>query len=165
MKRLIALFALVFLLSPIVVATGQTQPDDHERLQSVLGWLEGTWEDAEGPRVFKWELRGQVLTWTPQDPDAAKAIFYWDRADKKVKVICFSADGWHISGVLDSSAEKQITLSVVNVLPSGKKVNASLTYALKDADTMFVQIKATPGQDTDRATLDRQWTLKKVRKP
>lgn len=165
MKRFIASLALLFFLSPIAVATGQTEPDDHERLQKVLGWLEGTWEDAEGPRVFKWELRGQVMTWTPQDPDAAKAIFYWDRADKKVKAICFSADGWHISGVLDSSTERQITLSIVNVLPSGKKVDASLTYALKDADTMFVQAKSKSGDDTDRAALDRQWTLKKVRRP
>jgi hypothetical protein len=163
MIRFVTSFVIAFFLSPVFAATGETERSDHEQLQSALGWLEGTWEDAEGLRFFKWELRGQILTWTPADPDAAKGIFYWDRADRKVKVICFSADGWHISGVLESGADKQVTLTVVNVLPSGKKVNASLVYALKDNGTLFVEMKVVPGQDTGGVTLDRVWNLKKAK--
>ncbi len=139
------------------------EPQNHKNLAQAMGWMVGTWEDAEGPRTFKWDLGQQVLTWTPKDPDTARATFYWDPAAKQVKAIAFGAAGWRLEGNAEKVSDKQITFSVVNVFASGNKVTGTLTYALSNTGDMAVELKTVPAKGHDETLPARKWTLKKAK--
>lgn len=139
------------------------EPENHENLVQAMGWMVGTWEDAEGPRTFKWDLGQQVITWTPEDPDTARAMFYWDPTTKQVKAIAFGAAGWRLEGNATDVKDKQITFSIVNFFPSGNKVTGTLSYALRDTGDMAVELKTLPAKDHDETLPAQKWTLTKAK--
>jgi hypothetical protein len=139
------------------------EPVNHQKLKEAMGWLVGTWEDDEGPRSFKWGLRGQVITWSPQDPEEAKGVYYWDPADQKVKGMGFGAAGWLLRGVAEQVTDKSITFAVVNTFPSGNKLTGKLTYTLTEPGKMHVEMKLKPSKDHDEMLPDQTWDLTKVK--
>jgi hypothetical protein len=160
----ITLLGLLLLGSWFLPSVAKAQePVNHQKLKEAMGWMVGTWEDEKGQRSFKWGLGGHVITWAEVDPDEAKATFYWDPADKKVKAIGFGAAGWVIMGVVEEATGKQVKASVLNITPSGNKLTGKLTYTLTEPGKMFVQMKMQPSKDHDEMLPDQTWDLTKVK--
>ena len=71
------------LVGPLLVASSLSvawadlqEPENHRRLADAMGWMVGTWEDADGARTFQWELGDQVITWRRVDPMKPGRLFF-----------------------------------------------------------------------------------------
>lgn len=158
------------LVGPLLVANSLSvawanlqETENHRGLADAMGWMVGTWEDADGARTFQWELGDQVITWAQGGPNTARATFFWDTSSKKVRVVDFGAAGWHITGKMEEMKDNSITFSLENVSPSGNKLDATLTYTRVNANEMISDLKVKPAADHDEMLPDQKWTLKRVK--
>jgi hypothetical protein len=159
-----SLLGLLVLGSLFVTSLARAQePVNHQKLKETMGWMVGTWEGENVQLSFKWGLRGHVITWSPQDPEDAKGVYYWDPADNKVKGMGFGAAGWLLSGVAEQVTDKSIMFAVVNTFPSGNKLTGKLTYTLTEPGKMHVEMKLKPSKEHDAMLPDQTWDLTEVK--
>lgn len=154
-------------------APSQTSTPAHSEDLKDLGWLVGTWEDAENEKdvdvssSWKWGMNKNYLIQSfdakvpDQPPLEGRQVVMWDPAEKRLRSWIFDSDGGFGQGFWSKQDNSWIA-SMLFTLPDGRKGSANHIYTkIDDKSYTFASVN----RDIEGNLLPNIGPFKVVKKP